>query len=198
MLEKSPHFYLHLPTQPPPAEQKRAIFLDRDGVLIKNVPYLNDPEGVELLPNVVEGLQLLQQHYLLVVATNQSGIARGYLDEGILLEIHKRLYQQLGERGVYLHALFYCPHLPHGSVPAYSVCCDCRKPKAGLLLQAAQLFGLDLPSCWMIGDQVRDIQAGQNAQTRAILITPRPPSSFQGLWAFHLKAAAERILSDSL
>jgi D-glycero-D-manno-heptose 1,7-bisphosphate phosphatase len=144
------------------AAQRAAIFLDRDGVIVRDVHYLRRPSEIELLPNAV-ALRLLQDRFFLVVATNQSGIARNFFTEQDLIAIHSDLVLQLAALGVVIDAFYYCPHLPTGAVEAYRVDCECRKPKAGMLLRATADWGISLESSYMIGDSRSDMEAGRAA-----------------------------------
>lgn len=148
-----------------------AVFLDRDGVLISNIPYLSDPSKLELLPNVPDALRMLKkQGLLLVVVTNQSGIARGFFDEVRLRMIHSALRAKLREKGTDIDAIYYCPHLPNAPIHKYAISCDCRKPKPALLLQASRDYDIDLTRSYLVGDSERDILAGKAAGCITILI----------------------------
>lgn len=150
----------------------KAVFLDKDGTLIRDVPYNVDPAKIRLYPDVPEALQLLQQHgYRLVVISNQSGVARGYFEEPALTGVRDELSAQVGKYGVTLDGFYYCPHHPQGTVAAYTMDCLCRKPKPGLLLRAAQELTIDLTCSWMIGDTPSDVEAGETAGCRSILIS---------------------------
>jgi len=150
---------------------RRAVFLDRDGTLIRNHHYGCNPDRIQLLDGVVEGLRLLQgEGYLLIVVTNQSGIARGFFTEDQLEVMHRRMAELLRRRGVHLSAFYHCPHHPDGVVPAYSVACGCRKPRPGLVLRACSDFKIDPASSWFIGDILDDVEAGKRAGCRSILL----------------------------
>jgi histidinol-phosphate phosphatase family protein len=148
------------------------IFLDKDGTLVPDLPYNADPEQVRLLPGVARGLsRLFAAGYRLVIVTNQSGVARGYFPETALEGVEQRLHQLLEqEAGVLLSGFYYCPHHPEGSIPAYAIQCQCRKPRPGMLLGAADELGIDLPGSWMIGDILNDVEAGRRAGCNTILI----------------------------
>ncbi len=150
----------------------RAVFLDRDGTLIEEVGYAVRPEQIRILRGVARALaRLAEARYKLVVVTNQSGIARGLLTEQDLNLFHQRLDEQLELLGARVDVYYTCPHHPDPSEakrPELAVDCDCRKPKPGLLLQAAQDLDIDLKASWMVGDMWRDIQAGQAAGVRTI------------------------------
>ena len=148
------------------------IFLDKDGTLIKDVPYNVDPELICLEPGAARGLQrLAQAGYHFVVVSNQSGVARGYFKAEALGPVADRLDALIREAaGVGLAGFYYCPHHPQGSLAEYAVECDCRKPQPGLLLKAAADLGIDLERAWMVGDILNDVEAGKRAGCRTILV----------------------------
>lgn len=149
----------------------RAVFFDRDGTLIEHYDYLTDPDQVKVKDGTCEALRLLRDRgYFLVVVTNQSAVARGMLAEEKLLDIHKRLKEQLAAGGVHLDQIYYCPYHPDGAIEKYRRDSDLRKPSPGMLLLAAQELDIDLKDSWMIGDDDRDVLAGQAAGCRAILL----------------------------
>ena len=174
------------------------IFLDRDNVIVEDVHFLTTAERLRILPGVTEALRQLQQWFCLVVVTNQSGIARGLLTEDDLFNIHAELVRRLATERVVIDALYYCPHLPEATVPGYGLDCDCRKPKPGMLLQAAQDWGIDLAHSFMVGDQPRDVEAGRAAGVRSILLSDKE-AALDGTpdTARDLAHAAQIILQDS-
>ena len=148
--------------------KQRCVFLDRDGTLNKYVGFLRDIDQLELLPGVAEAVRKINESgYLAIVVTNQPVIARGEVTVPQLQEIHNKLETLLGQEGAYLDAIYYCPHHPHkgyeGEVPELKIDCDCRKPKPGMLLKAAEDFHIDLSSSYMAGDGDNDVQCGINA-----------------------------------
>jgi D-glycero-D-manno-heptose 1,7-bisphosphate phosphatase len=148
-----------------------AVFLDRDGVLIEEVGYLADPCQVVLIPGAGPAIASLNRAGIpVVVVTNQAGIARGYLSESRLAEIHGRLEALLAAEGARIDAIYYCPHHPTDGVAPYRLQCSCRKPQPGMLLQAATDLGIDLPRSSMIGDKAVDLEAGARAGCRPILV----------------------------
>lgn len=155
---------------------RSAVFLDRDDTVIRDKAYLSDPEGVELLPGAPEAIRLLNEAGIpAILVTNQSGVARGFFDEDRVDAIHLRLMSMLSDQGARLDAVYYCPHLPGGAVPEYAVTCSCRKPAPGLLLQAALDFGLDLTTCFMIGDKPEDVLTIHGVGGKGILIETGKP-----------------------
>ena len=148
--------------------KQKAIFLDRDGTINKYVGFLRNIDDFELIEGVSEAIKKINQSgYLAIVVTNQPVIARGEVTWEELHEIHKKMETLLGKDGAYIDGIYICPHHPvkgfEGERPEYKFDCECRKPKPGLLLQAAQDFNIDLLQSVMIGDSERDIEAGQNA-----------------------------------
>lgn len=149
----------------------KAVFLDKDGTLIEDVPYNVDPERIQLTQGAVEGLKLLDAAgYQLIVITNQSGVARGYFPESALVAVEERSRQLLAEVGVSLAGFYYCPHHPDGVVSELAITCSCRKPEPGMLLYAADKHGIDIQESWFIGDILNDVEAGRRAGCRTILI----------------------------
>ncbi|MBN2210996.1 MAG: HAD family hydrolase [Sedimentisphaerales bacterium] len=156
---------------------QKAVFLDRDGTLIEHYDYLTEESQVKLLDRIAAPLSLLKERgYLLVVVTNQSGVARGLLTEKKLRSIHDYFRKLLAEKGVYLDGLYYCPYHPEAPVEKYRCDSDLRKPKPGMLKQAAADLDIDLAASWMIGDDDRDIHAGRSAGCRTILLEKRGSS----------------------
>jgi D-glycero-D-manno-heptose 1,7-bisphosphate phosphatase len=149
----------------------RCVFLDRDRTVIEDPGYLTEPDAVKLLPGVGLALKSLRQAgFKLVVVTNQSAIARGLLTEEGLDRVHQEMRRQLGDHGVQLDAIYYCPYHPEGTVELYAHDSQDRKPRPGMLLRAASEHNIDLPRSWMIGDSPRDMEAGQRAGCRTIRV----------------------------
>ena len=171
--------------------KQKAVFLDRDGTINKLVGFLRNIDEFELLPNVPEAIRRINSSgYLAIVVTNQPVIARGEVSVSELEEIHNKMETLLGHEGAYLDAIYYCPHHPHkgyaGEIPELKIECDCRKPKPGMLLQAANDFNIDLSQSWMIGDSENDILAGKSAGCKTGLIG----SDYDSLYDFVLKEIA--------
>ena len=157
------------------SQKQKAIFLDRDGTINKHRGFLKNIDDFELLPGVAEAIKKINQSsYLCIVVTNQPVIARGEVTVEELRDIHNKMETLLGEQGAYIDALYYCPHHPdkgfEGEVVELKIDCSCRKPKPGMLLQAASDINIDLSSSWMIGDSDNDIKAGKNARCKTMLI----------------------------
>jgi len=151
-----------------------AVFFDRDGTLIHDPGYLNHPDQVRLLEGAAEALKEFQAlGYRTVIASNQSGVARGIVTIEMLERIHDRLRELLAARGAALDAIYYCPDHPEGVVPEYTKDSDRRKPQPGMLLAAAAEMDLDLTRSWMIGNSDRDIEAGCRAGCQTILVRAR-------------------------
>lgn len=149
----------------------RAVFFDRDDTLIEDPGYLNDPEAVRPLPGAPEAVRTLREAgYQIIVATNQSGLARGLIDEPTLERVHERMRQLFAEQGAAIDAIYYCPYLegPEATVEQYRRPSDLRKPAPGMFLRAARERNIDLSASWAIGDSDRDTLAGLAAGCRTI------------------------------
>ena len=160
------------------SNKQKAIFLDRDGTINKYVGFLREIEQFELLPNTSEAIKKINNSgYLAIVVTNQPVIARGEVTFEQLDQIHNKMETLLGKDGAYLDGIYFCPHHPHkgfeGEIPELKVECECRKPKPGMLLQAAKDFNIDLSKSWMIGDSDNDILAGENAGCSTARVTEK-------------------------
>ena len=155
--------------------RQKAVFLDRDGTINRYVGFLSNIDDFELLPGVTEAIRAINaSDYLAIVVTNQPVIARGDVTYEELSEIHKKMETLLGKEGCYVDGLYFCPHHPHkgyvGEVPELKIDCDCRKPKPGMFLKAAEDFNIDLSRSWMVGDSESDILAGYNAGCQTALL----------------------------
>ncbi len=173
----------------------KAIFIDKDGTLIENVPYNVDPDLIELQPFAGEALKQLQEGgFKIIVVSNQSGVARGLFKEEKLEDVKQELARQLESFGVKLNAFYYCPHLPEaeGAVETYSLDCNCRKPKPGLLLKAAKENNINLESSWMIGDILNDTEAGNSAGCKSILFD----SGGETKWHLNKERMPNRIVKS--
>ncbi|MFW9782813.1 MAG: D-glycero-beta-D-manno-heptose 1,7-bisphosphate 7-phosphatase [Candidatus Heimdallarchaeota archaeon] len=143
-----------------------AIFLDRDGVINKEVNYLSSADHLEFIPGSIKALKMLKKMgYLLIVITNQAGVARGYFTEEDLQIIHQKMNKSLRKKGVILDDIFYCPHHPD-----FTGICDCRKPKPGLIRKAQNKHNIDLANSYMVGDTLNDIKTGIAANCKTVLV----------------------------
>ena len=157
------------------SKKQKAIFLDRDGTLNKYVGFLTSVDELQLIDGVTDAIKKINDsQYLAIVITNQPVVARGEVSFDELDEIHNKLETLLGKDGAYLDAIYYCPHHPHsgyeGEVKELKFDCECRKPKPGLILQAAKDFNIDLSNSFMIGDSESDVLCGNNAGCKSFLI----------------------------
>lgn len=177
--------------------KQKAVFLDRDGTINKYVGFLRNIDDFELINGVANAIKKINDSgYLAIVITNQPVIARGEVTVEQLNEIHNKMETLLGLEGAYLDGIYYCPHHPdkgfEGEIPELKIDCDCRKPKPGLLLQAAKDFNIDLSQSWMVGDSESDILAGKAAGCKTILIAENDLS--QNITRKNLLEIVESIL----
>lgn len=150
---------------------RKAIFMDKDGTLIPDIPYNVDPDKVFFQDGVVDALRSFKRHgYTLVMITNQSGIAKGFFSIEALSDLFASLQRRLSLENAAMDAIYFCPHSPCGIVDKYALDCNCRKPKPGMILKAAAAWDIDLEQSWMIGDILNDVEAGSRAGCSTILI----------------------------
>lgn len=151
--------------------KRKAVFIDRDGTINKEVNYLHRIEDLEILPGVAEAIKLLNDAgFLVVVPTNQSGIARGYYAVEDMQKINDEISRQLAEKGAHIDAFYFCPHHPGGKVEEFALSCDCRKPKPGMFLKAAEDYNIDFAESFSIGDKIRDLEPAVNLGCRGVLV----------------------------
>jgi D-glycero-D-manno-heptose 1,7-bisphosphate phosphatase len=144
--------------------KSKAVFLDRDGTICEDVNYLSRAEDLRIFPFAAEAIKLLNKNnFLVILITNQSGIARGYFDEHTLREIHKKLVSELASHNATLDQIYFCPHNKGDN-------CNCRKPKIGMIEKATKDFAIDLEKSWTIGDKAIDVELGFNAGTKTALV----------------------------
>lgn len=152
-------------------DARAAIFLDKDGTLLEDVPYNADPSLMRWAPGARAGVQALAATGRpLVVVSNQPGLALGRFDRMALEAMIERLYELFDQAGVALEGFYFCPHHPQGRVAPFACFCGCRKPAPGLLLRAARDLNLDLSESWMIGDILDDVEAGHRAGCHSALL----------------------------
>jgi D-glycero-D-manno-heptose 1,7-bisphosphate phosphatase len=150
---------------------RRAIIMDRDGTVCDEVGYVNHIDRVRLLPRAAAAIRAANEAgFQTVVVTNQAGVARGYFEESLVEEVHERVRQLLAEEGARLDGIYYCPHHPEVGGPAYRRSCSCRKPSPGMLERARDEMGIDLHASYMVGDSVKDLEAGHRAGATKVLV----------------------------
>jgi D,D-heptose 1,7-bisphosphate phosphatase len=171
----------------------KAVFLDKDGTLVDDLPYNVDPRRITLSAGAGPALRMLARlDYRFFVISNQDGIARGYFDETAMIAVHHRLADLLFREQLTLDGFYYCPHAVDGSVNQYALACLCRKPMPGMLLQAAREHQIDLHASWMVGDILHDIEAGNRAGCRTLLID----NGNETEWQLGPRRVPTRIASD--
>ena len=193
------------------SNKQKAIFLDRDGVINKEVDNLSDINKFELLDNVTDVIKLINKsEFISIVVTNQPVLAKGFLTENELKQIHKKMDTLLGDERAFFDDLYYCPHHPEsgfdGEVQELKMDCECRKPKSGMLLQASRDYNIDLSNSWMIGDRYTDIKSGQSAGCKTILLKTGHNGNDKSIFNDvkpdfifdYLKDAVELILKEEL
>ncbi len=150
---------------------KKAVFLDRDGTINEQMGYINHISRFVLLPGVGAAIGRLNEHNIpVIVVTNQSGLARGYFPKVLLDEVHAKMTEQLAAEGAHIDGLYICPHHPEAAQEKYRKTCSCRKPKTGLLEQAAAELNLDLQQSFMVGDRWSDLKCGAAVGAAPILV----------------------------
>lgn len=150
---------------------RRAVFFDKDGTIVEDLPYNVDTSRIRFLPGTMEGFTALHAAgYLLFVITNQPGAALGYYTEKDIRRVSRFLQTAMARRGVPLAGYYFCPHFPGGTVRKFSVECVCRKPRTGLVARAAKEHSVDLPRSWLVGDILDDIETGRRAGCRTVFI----------------------------
>lgn len=171
----------------------KAIFLDKDGTLVDDVPYNADPRRVTLCNGAGAALRLLSTlDYRFFVVSNQDGLAHGHFDESALDGVRHRMNDLLFREQLSLDGFYFCPHHPEGKVKAYTVPCLCRKPMPGMLVQAAREHDIDLRASWMVGDILNDVEAGNRAGCRTVLID----SGNETEWRLGNNRLPTRVVSD--
>ncbi|MBW2143595.1 MAG: HAD family hydrolase [Deltaproteobacteria bacterium] len=152
--------------------KRPAVFIDRDVTVNEQMGYINHISRFVLLPGAEEAIKLLSSHqYLVVVVSNQSGVARGYFPIELVDEVHAHMRVLLEKEGAFVDGIFFCPHYPRGVVPEYSIECDCRKPKTGLIEKACEVFDVDMANSYVVGDRYSDIELALRLNLEGILVT---------------------------
>ena len=150
---------------------KPAVFLDRDGTINEQMGYINHTCRFQLLPGAANAIKKLNDAGIpVVVISNQSGLARGYFPEELLVAVHEKMNRQLAEVGAHVDGIYYCPHHPEAKEERFRTACNCRKPKPGLVLQASEEMGLDPKRSYMVGDRWSDIKTAANCGATSILV----------------------------
>ena len=149
----------------------KAVFIDRDGVINREVDVLRSIKQLKLLPGAAKAVEKINKlGFLAIVITNQPVIARGWLTEKEVDEIHAVLIKRLGKKNAKIDAIYYCPHHPNANLKKYRIKCSCRKPNAGLIKKAQKAFKIDMKKSFMVGDHAWDIMAGKKAKVKTILV----------------------------
>ena len=152
--------------------KRPAVFIDRDGTINEQMGYVNHISRFVLLPGTAEGIRLLNRHqYLAIIVSNQSGVARGYFPMELIDRVHAHMKDLLAKEGANIDGIFFCPHYPRGTVPEYSVECDCRKPGTGLVQKACEKFDIDMKNSYVIGDRCSDIELAERSNLQGIMVT---------------------------
>ena len=181
------------------AKSNKCVFLDRDGTIIEDGEYVVDIKKLQLKTDAVESLKKLQNEgFLLVIITNQSGVARGYFTEQDVVNFNDYLVNLLKEQGVFIDDVYYCPHMVGAVVEKYNVDCDCRKPKTGMFMRAINKFNIDLSKSYAIGDKIRDMCICGNNGCRGFLLDENGENTEFVRVAKSLSECVEIITGDLL
>lgn len=175
---------------------RAAVFLDRDGTLNIDKGYVHRLEDWEWIPGAIESIKTLKKAgFLIIVVTNQAGIARGYYDEADMSNLHTKINDELEKSGAKIDGFYHCPHHPEfGELRA----CECRKPMPGMIKQASQDFDIDLGRSWLIGDKMSDINAGLLAGVKPILVLTGYGKKERSLLGENLTCAANLFEASTL
>jgi len=151
---------------------KKAVFLDRDGVITQEPPHFaHRLDQLKIIPRSTEAIRLLNENkFSVVIVSNQSGIARGYYGEEDMVRFNNAMNELLNKNDAYIDALYYCPHHPEAKIERYRVNCDCRKPRPGMLIRAGNELIIDLKQSFVVGDRWSDIEAGKKVECKTILV----------------------------
>lgn len=170
--------------------KRPAVFIDRDGTISEEVGYVNHPSRFRVFPYSSEAIRILNDAgWLAILITNQAGVARGYFSEDVIQKVHDQLTHDLQNGSAKLDAIYYCAHHPSVGEPPYRFDCDCRKPKTGLIQQAAKDFEIDIAASWMAGDRYSDVELARNAGLRSAFVL----SGYgRGEWEYQSQAWVHR------
>lgn len=149
----------------------KAVFLDRDGTINEEMGYINHISRFVIFDFVPEAIRILNEGgFKVVVVTNQSGVARGYFDEQLVKEVHKKLIEKVEQAGAHIDGIYYCPHHPREGKPPYRLDCECRKPKTGMIQKAKDALNIDINRSFIIGDRYKDVEFGYKAGLRPVMV----------------------------
>jgi len=150
----------------------REVFLDRDGVITQEPPhYAHEVSQLKLIPKTADAIRLLNENgFVVIVTSNQAGIAYGYYQEEDAILFHQAMKENLAQEGAHIDAIYYCPHHPEAKVERYRVDCNCRKPKPGMLIRAEKELNIDLKQSFIVGDKLSDIEAGKRVGCKTIMV----------------------------
>ena len=170
--------------------KRPAVFIDRDGTISEEVGYVNHPSRFRVFPYSSEAIRILNDAgWLAILITNQAGVARGYFSEDVIQKVHDQLTHDLQNGSAKLDAIYYCAHHPSVGEPPYRFDCDCRKPRTGLIQQAAKDFEIDMAASWMAGDRYSDVELARNAGVRSAFVL----SGYgRGEWEYQSQAWAHQ------
>lgn len=149
----------------------KAVFIDRDGCLIKELGYISKLKNILFYKNSIKALKLLKQNgYKIIVVTNQAGVAYGYFNENFVKKSHQYIKEILKKFNLKIDAFYYCPHHKNATIKKYKKNCKCRKPNTGMIIKARKRFNIDLKKSYTMGDKLTDVQLGHNAGIKGILV----------------------------
>jgi D-glycero-D-manno-heptose 1,7-bisphosphate phosphatase len=152
--------------------RKPAVFIDRDGTINEQMGYINHISRFVLLPGTAEALKILNRHgFLVIVISNQSGVARGYFPIDFVEKIHSYMKDLLQKKGAVIDEIYFCPHYEEGVVPEFSIACACRKPRTGLIEMARENFDIDMANSYVVGDSFSDIDMAHRSNLKGVLVT---------------------------
>jgi D,D-heptose 1,7-bisphosphate phosphatase len=152
-------------------KKNAAVFLDRDGTINEEVGYMDSIDKLKLFANAAEAIRLINESDMkAVVITNQSGVAKGYFTEEFVRTVHEHIQEMLRERGAFIDAFYYCPHHQTEGIGVYLQSCACRKPEAGMLIEASEDLDIDFRRSYTVGDMLKDIQVGRTVGAKGILV----------------------------